>query len=101
VAAPAKPSIVQRLPFPESVQSAQKNKAVGKIQSNRRRHFHQRTLWERAWQYNRTASRKADRKNPYFEVWLVDLYFTSSNSATPVFPRPRVNLFAFAELPCP
>jgi hypothetical protein len=65
VAAPAKPSIVQRLPFPESVQSAQKNKAVGRIQSNRRIHFHQRTLSERARQDNRAASRKADRKNPY------------------------------------
>jgi hypothetical protein len=40
VTAPAKPSIVQRLPFPESVYSTQKNQAVGSIQSNRQRHFH-------------------------------------------------------------
>ena len=94
-------AIVQRLPFPESVRSAQKNKAVGRIQSNRRRHFHQRTLSEQARQYNRAASRKADRKNPYFEVRWVDLLFARRTSWDPVFPRPRVYLFAFAELPCP
>ena len=76
VAAPAKPSIVQRLPFPESVQSAQKNKAVGRIQLNRRLHFHQRTLSEQARQYNRAASRKADRKNPYLEIRSIDVRFT-------------------------
>src|SRR4030095_6386797 len=45
-------------------QSAQKNKAVGRIQSNRRHHFHQRTLSDQARQYNRAASRKLIGKIP-------------------------------------
>ena len=76
LAAPAKPLIIQRSPFPESVQSAQNNKAEDRIQSNRPSHFHTRTLSEPARQYNRVASRKADRKNPYQD----ELLLVSGNS---------------------
>jgi len=69
VAAAAKPSIVQRFPFSESVESAQK--AVGRIQSNQRRHFHQPDFVGANAARQSTASRKTDRKNPYFEARLI------------------------------
>ena len=92
VAATTKPSIIERLPFPESIQSAQKNKPVGRIQSNERRHFHQRTLSAWALQYNRAASRKIDRKNPYLEVRSLDVRFSRRRSCETVFLASCVTL---------